>query len=77
LVVEIDGWTHEATSDLCRDLLLNSQGFTTLRVTNTDVMENIEGVLQEIASLLEALPDRWHGISEVPHPNPSPKGEGL
>lgn len=77
LVVEIDGWTHEALADVRRDRLLQARGYFTFRVTNTEVMENIEGVLQEIASLLETLPDRWPDASNIPHPNPSPKGEGL
>jgi hypothetical protein len=35
------------------------------------VMQNLEGVLVVILDTLHSLPDRW------PHPNPSPKGEGL
>jgi hypothetical protein len=57
--------------------MLQMQGYITLRVANTDVTENIEGVIQKIASLLESLPDRWPCGTVVPHPNPSPEGEGL
>ena len=74
LIVEVDGWTHEDDrKDARRDALLGSLGFTVLRFTNTDVMENVEGVLTRISATLRQLPDRW----DIPHPNPSPEGEGL
>ena len=71
LIVEIDGWTHEADSDHRRDAWLASRGYVTIRFTNADVMENLDGVLTRIFEKLRSLPDRW------PHPNPSPEGEGL
>jgi very-short-patch-repair endonuclease len=71
LVIEIDGDTHDVEADRRRDALLSSRGYRTIRFTNEDVMTNIGGVLEFIAKILAALPDRW------PHPNPSPKGEGL
>ena len=70
LIVEIDGWTHEPAADFRRDAWLKSRGYTTLRVTNDDVMRNIDGVFTTILNTLSSLPDRW------PHPNPSPEGEG-
>ena len=76
-IVEVDGWTHNALEDQHRDTILEERGFTTLRVTNTDVMGNVEGVLHAIASALKSLPDRWPSEIKVPHPHPSPKGEGL
>jgi very-short-patch-repair endonuclease len=73
LIVEVDGWTHEdAQKDARRDAALRSLGFAVLRFTNTDVMENPEGVLTRILETLQHRPDRW----ETPHPNPSPQGEG-
>ena len=71
LIVEIDGWTHEPTADQRRDALLLSRGYVTIRFTNTDVMESLDGVLTYILEKLRSLPDRW------PQPNPSPEGEGL
>ena len=71
LIVEIDGWTHEADRDACRDSNLAAIGFRTIRFSNADVMGNVEGVLLTILECLKDLPDRW------PHPNPSPEGEGL
>ncbi len=71
LIVEIDGWTHDRVRDRHRDDMLRSKGYTIIRFTNTDVVENVMGVLARTLELLESLPDRW------PHPNPSPEGEGL
>ncbi|HEX5183995.1 MAG TPA: endonuclease domain-containing protein [Allosphingosinicella sp.] len=73
LVVEIDGDTHDETKDRLRDDILAARGFRVLRVTNDDVMRNMDGVLQAILGALDEAPDRWN----KPHPNPSPEGEGL
>jgi very-short-patch-repair endonuclease len=52
LVVEVDGATHstdrERERDKKRDAELESLGFHVLRVTNTDVYENLDGVLEAI-----------------------------
>lgn len=69
LIVEVDGDTHDKGKDAKRDAALAQQGYRTLRFTNRNVMQNMDGVLQAI---LEAL----HQV-DSPHPNPSPKGEGL
>ena len=73
LVVEVDGATHEAVADKKRDQILADYGFRVLRVSNTDVMNNLDGVLRLIFDTLEQASARW----ESPHPNPSPEGEGL
>ena len=73
LIIEIDGDTHDPVADHRRDAKLAQRGFRTLRFSNADVHDTIEGVMLTIASTLSALPDRWSG----PHPNPSPEGEGL
>ncbi|SDC35664.1 Very-short-patch-repair endonuclease [Sphingomonas sp. YR710] len=73
LVVEVDGDTHaDPVAEARRDAALRSHGFTVFRVTNADVMGNIEGVWLQLRDMLRALPDR-----RAPHPNPSPEGEGL
>ncbi|MBN9788588.1 hypothetical protein DMP17_08285 [Pseudonocardia sp. TMWB2A] len=74
LIIEVDGDTHDASRDERRDASLLKQGYSTLRFTNCEVGENIEGVLSMIAARLAQLPNRW---SARPHPNPSPEGEGL
>jgi very-short-patch-repair endonuclease len=73
LVVEVDGATHEAVADKKRNQILADYGFRVLRVSNTDVMNNLDGVLRLIFDTLEQASARW----ESPHPNPSPEGEGL
>jgi len=74
LVVELDGWTHEdVRKDTRRDAALGVLGFTVLRLTNSEVMENVDGVLIRILEVLQQTPERW----PTPHPNPSPEGEGL
>jgi len=74
LVIEIDGDTHDNERDLARDRHLASRGYTTVRFTNAEVRANLDGVLTAIVESLRKLPDRWPGL---PHPNPSPEGEGL
>ncbi|MBN8808460.1 MAG: endonuclease domain-containing protein [Sphingomonas sp.] len=73
LIVEVDGDTHDAPSDARRDRYLAARGFETVRITNADVRNSLEGVVATIAAALARRPDRWSG----PHPNPSPEGEGL
>ncbi len=73
LIVEVDGDTHDETKDRLRDDVLAHRGFRVVRVTNDDVMSNMDGVLQHILNAISAAPPRWNS----PHPNPSPEGEGL
>ena len=74
LIVEIDGETHvDAGADARRDAALAAAGHHVVRITNDDVMHNIEGVLEMLLTTLSALPDRY----DSPRPNPSPEGEGL
>ena len=74
LIVETDGDTHvDPAADARRDSALAAAGYHVVRVTNVDVMHNLEGVLDMLLSALNALPDR----RDSPHPNPSPEGEGL
>lgn len=69
LIVEVDGDTHDAAKDRMRDDFLAAQGYRVVRVSNDDVMRNMDGVL---AVLFQALRE-----TDGPHPNPSPEGEGL
>ena len=51
LVVEVDGVTHSTAAlkrDAKRTLLLESLGFLVLRVSNVDVYDNLDGVLEMI-----------------------------
>jgi very-short-patch-repair endonuclease len=76
LVVEIDGETHVQIKDDKRDSALGELGFQVLRVTNKDVVHNIDGVMEIVLHALRQAPDRWPR-KDSPHPNPSPEGEGL
>ena len=68
LIVEIDGGQHSAEGDHARTFWLEAQGYHLLRFWNSDVMDNLEGVLQVIVQALETHP----------HPNPlPPAGEGA
>jgi very-short-patch-repair endonuclease len=73
LIAEVDGDTHDEAKDRLRDDRLAARGFRVVRVTNDDVMTNMDGVLTMIEGALQAASDRWN----KPHPNPTPEGEGL
>ena len=53
LVVEVDGMSHDdkARQDAARTDHIESQGLRILRVTNEDVMRNLDGVTREVARL--------------------------
>ncbi len=72
LIVEVDGDTHVDGGDHERDDALAALGFRVLRVTNADVMHNVEGVIEAIRNAAHGRVSR-----HMPHPNPSPEGEGL
>jgi very-short-patch-repair endonuclease len=56
LIVEVDGVTHSTASEVKRDKarsdVLEACGFLIVRISNTDVYENLKGVLQVIESAL-------------------------
>ncbi len=56
LIVEVDGVTHAEPSELAKDAarteVLEACGFLVVRVSNTDVYDNLEGVLEMIESSL-------------------------
>ena len=73
LIVEVDGETHsDPAADVRRTAQLEALGYRVVRVTNLDVMQNLEGVQWLLLDTLGAMPDR-----RPPRPNPSPEGEGL
>ena len=51
LVIEVDGDTHATTEgrDATRAKLIEQEGYRVLRVTNTDVTQNLEGVIENIS----------------------------
>jgi len=56
LIVEVDGVTHSQPSELARDKarpdVLEACGFHIVRVSNTDVYDNLEGILEMIEGTL-------------------------
>lgn len=68
LVIELDGDSHsrQVGYDLSRTRFLEQEGYRVIRFPNSDVMNNVEGVVEKIGLVLE---DR-------PSPNPSRRREG-
>ena len=56
LIIEVDGVTHSSPTEIERDearaKVLEACGFIVLRVSNTDVYENLDGVLELIRTSL-------------------------
>ena len=56
LIIEVDGVTHSTEAEIARDRVrtrvLEDCGFLVLRVSNTDVYENLDGVLELIWTTL-------------------------
>ncbi|MEG3123180.1 endonuclease domain-containing protein [Sphingomonas sp. GB1N7] len=70
LAVEVDGDTHDLPADTTRDRRMAGLGFSTIRVTNADVMQNINGVLEAILARALSLPQRWSVRTAPPQPLP-------
>lgn len=75
LVIEVDGDTHGTDAarryDAARTTFLRAEGYTVLRVTNDDVLHNIDGV---IATVLRQLAEP--APPATPTLDPSPQGGG-
>jgi very-short-patch-repair endonuclease len=73
LIVELDGGQHavQAAADAQRTKILEAMGYLVLRYWNNDVMQNIDGVVEDITTTLE------RHRSEPPHPTLSPTGRGI
>ena len=55
LIIEVDGGQHsDNPKDRARDAALDAAGFQVLRFWNSDVLKNKNGVLEVIASALNA-----------------------
>ncbi len=68
LIIELDGDTHtDHQRDATRTSLLQQQGYRVIRFGNTEVMQNLEGVLITIDAAL----------ATAPLPTLSPEGSGL
>ena len=69
LVVEIDGGQHAsaAAQDAARTRALEARGWRVIRFWNSDVMSNLDGVLETIAAELRNPPS-------FPRPSPPRRG---
>jgi very-short-patch-repair endonuclease len=71
LIVEVDGGVHTmglvAQRDAERELWLTSRGYRVLRLTNREVIANVEAAVQRIIAACRA---------RTPTPDPSPQGGG-
>ena len=58
LIVEVDGSQHalRARADAERTLFLNREGYRVIRFLNTDILTNIEGVIDQILKVLQPAP---------------------
>jgi very-short-patch-repair endonuclease len=57
LIVELDGGQHaESPKDRLRDHALCALGYRVIRIWNSEVIENLDGVLQRLLSELEKSP---------------------
>jgi len=76
LIVEVDGVTHSEPSELTRDevrsKVLVACGLHFVRVSNTDVYDNLEGVLEMIESTLRL---DWRPLTRLLRSRPLPGGE--
>ncbi|HEV2518555.1 MAG TPA: DUF559 domain-containing protein [Devosia sp.] len=78
LIVELDGGQHGTDTgvmtDVARTEVLGQHGYRVVRFWNSDVLSNIDGVLQMIAETLEKAPSPGlrYAKSDL-----SPKGEVI
>ena len=70
LIIEVDGETHVSDAalryDAARDAFLRGEGYRVVRVSNFEVMRNIDGVMTLIL----------HALQQPPPSIPPRKGEG-
>ena len=76
LVIEVDGSHHgedvQADHDATRDAILRRAGFRTLRFWNSDLTDNLDGVMvtiQQALGMPPAMPPSpsWGGIADAKH----------
>jgi very-short-patch-repair endonuclease len=74
LIIEADGGQHaDRIADKRRTSFLESKGYRVLRFWNNDILNNLDGVAQVIASAL-STPHPAQAAAESPSPS---RGEGI
>ena len=77
LVIEVDGDTHDAAADAARDArMMREFGFVTVRFSNAEIMENLDGCLLRLSEVLHDTPARWAERKGHHPPTPSSEEEG-
>jgi very-short-patch-repair endonuclease len=61
LVIEVDGGQHGGPQDEARTRFLNGEGYRVIRFWNNEVLGNIDGVLEAVASELSPSPSGMAG----------------
>lgn len=77
LVLEVDGESHyrsqvEMGRDVKRDLFLKTLNIDTLRFTNLDIVENLEGVMEKLYKFVEL---KSNNLNLTPSNSPLKGGE--
>ena len=79
LAIELDGSGHaghlKQSADLDRELELHAKGIRLLRFWNTQVFDNLDGVVNAIIYAIDPDKSLWPTQSPNPHLNPLPEGE--
>ncbi len=74
LIVELDGSQHlESIHDEGRTRFLNSEGYSVLRIWNTEVLSNLHGVIESILAALALHPSPGERFAPA---TLSPEGRG-
>lgn len=71
LIVEIDGDTHTPEKDAARDAWFAARGYETLRIPNSDVYDNVDGVMETILARLHFI-EQTQRLPRPAPPHPSP-----
>jgi very-short-patch-repair endonuclease len=69
LVIECDGAHHldQAEADAVRDEEIRKRGYDIIRFTGTDIVNDVDGVIEQ----LRAWTNYLHGLTEIPAEPPS------
>jgi very-short-patch-repair endonuclease len=82
LAIELDGSGHNRhltqTSDLDREMDLYEKGIRVLRFRNSNILENLDGVLNKIIYTIDPEKSLWPPhVPKDPHLSPLPEGEDI
>nr|WP_228055068.1 vitamin B12 dependent-methionine synthase activation domain-containing protein [Kordia antarctica] len=69
LIIEVDGLIHQLPenkiSDVTRTRWLEDEGYKVVRVTNNEVLSNLDSVLEKVTDVLEASPSGTGGAGKI------------